>query len=104
MEKKYVIDFSLIFKFAEEHYGIDWNTANDIFFNGNLEYTKHTAVDMGSWVEYINERIEVKEKAGDYTKEEVLAMSDNDKSYVITAAYLETLDIPDGEEVLVDCS
>jgi len=104
MKNKYVIDFSDIFKFAEKQYGIEWNHANDIFFNGRLEYTKHTSVDMGDWVEYINEKTEIKDKAGDYTKEEVLAMDDNDKSYLITAAYLETQDLKDGDEILIDCS
>lgn len=104
MRKAIVIDFSNIFKFAEDEYGIDWNTANDIFFNGRLEYTKHTSVDMGDWLEYIDLNIEEKEKAGDYTKEEVLAMSDNDKSYVITGAYLESLEIEDGADILIDCS
>jgi hypothetical protein len=104
MKKVTVIDFAQIFKFAEEQYGIDWNSANDIFFNGRLEYTKHTSVDMGDWIEYIDLNIEEKEKAGDYTKEEVLAMTDNDKSYVITAAYLESLDIQKGEDILIDCS
>ena len=106
MKTKLVVEFSNIFWFAEEHYGIDWNTCNDIFFNGRLEYTKHTSVDMGDWVEYVSfyDDDGVKDKAGDYTKEEVLAMNDNDKSYVITAAYLEFLNIKDGREILVDCS
>ena len=104
MKKVIVIDFSDIFKYAEEHYGLEWNPCNDIFFNGRLEYGKHTSVDMGDWVEYIDLDVEQKDKAGDYTKEEVLEMDDNDKSYVITAAYLESLDIKDGEDILIDCS
>ena len=31
-------------------------------------------------------------------------MDDNDKSYVITAVYLESLNIKEGEEILIDCS
>jgi len=105
MKKKTVVDFASIFYFAEEQYGIDWNTCNDIFFSGRLEYGKHTEVDMGDWSEYVSlEDDEIKENATEYTKEEVLAMNDYDKSYVITAAYLESLLIPDGEEILVDCS
>jgi hypothetical protein len=103
VKKVTVIDFSKIFNFAEEQYGIDWNTANDVFFNGRLEYGKHTGVDMGDWVEYVGFEA-VKDNAHDYTKEEVLAMDDYDKSYVITAAYLESLDIEEGEDLLINCS
>ena len=103
MKKVIVIDFDKIFNFAEEEYGIDWNTCNDIFFNGRFEYSKHNSVDMGDWVEYVGFE-KVKDNAHDYTKEEVLAMDDNDKSYVITAIYLESLDIEDGEDILINCS
>jgi hypothetical protein len=103
VKKVIVIDFSKIFSFAEEQYGIEWNTANDIFFNGRFEYTKHNSVGMGDWVEYVSFE-EVKDNASDYTKEEILAMDDNDKSYVITAIYLELLGIKKGEDILIDCS
>jgi len=98
-----VVDFSNLFKFAEEHYGIGWNPCNDLFFNSNLDYGKHTSVEMGSWVEYVSFE-EVKDKASDYTREEILAMKDYDKAYIITAVYLESLGIEDGEDLLINCS
>jgi hypothetical protein len=103
VKKVIVIEFSNIFDFAEEQYGIDWNTCNDIFFNGRFEYTKHNSVGMGDWVEYVSFE-EVKDNVQDYTKEEILAMDDYDKSYVITAIYLESLGIHKGEDILIDCS
>ncbi len=107
MKNVTVVNFADLFRFAEEHYGIGWNPCNDLFFdNGRLEYTKHTSVDMGDWPEYVSfyEDGNLKDKAGDYTKEEVLAMNEDDKSYIILAAYLESLEIEDGKEILVDCS
>jgi len=103
VKKAIILDFSDLFKFAEEHYGIGWNPCNDLFFNCNLDYGKHTSVDVGGWVEYVSFE-EVKDKVSEYTKEEVLAMNDYDKAYVITAIYLESLEIEDGEDILIDCS
>lgn len=36
--KKEVIDFSDIFHYAKDKYGIEWNPCNDIFFNTVIKY------------------------------------------------------------------
>jgi len=99
-----IIDFSDVFKFAEDKYGIGWNPCNDVFFGNSLEYGKHTSVYPEDWAGYVGlDDDEIKEKASDYTREEVEKMSNCDKSYIILSAYLESINITD-DEVLVDCS
>ncbi len=96
-----IFNFADVFQFAEEHYGISWNRSNDVFFGNSLEYQRHTFVYPGDWGGYVSLE-KIKEKASEYTKEEVAEMEDIDKSYVILEAYLESLNITDGE-VLIDC-
>jgi len=103
MKELKVFDFAAIFKFAEENYGIGWNESNDVFFGNSLEYGRHTTVYPFDWSSYMNFDELAKNKASDYTKEEVENMDDHDKSYVILSAYLESLNITD-DEVLIDCS
>ena len=98
-----VFNFADIFHFAEKQYGIEWNKCNDVFFNGSLEYSKHCTVYPSDWSAYIDLELESKDNASDYTSEEVEAMTDCDKSYVILSAYFESLNISD-DEVLVDCT
>ena len=102
MEKVGVIEFSAVFKFAEDEYGIDWNRANDVFFNGSLEYGRHTECSPGDWSGYVDLE-DIKPQASDYTVEEVGGMSQLDQSYVILEAYFEANNITD-DEVLVDCT
>ena len=87
------IDFAFIFRFAEENYGICWNRANDIFFGNAFDYKKTYNYYIGDWAGYLDASIKddfvPKEKASDYTREEVEEMSDNDKSYIITDAFFE---------------
>jgi len=97
-----IFEFDEIFYYAEKHYGIGWNECNDVFFGNSLEYGRHSTVYPGDWSAYIDFELEVKDKASDYTKDEVNAMTDNDKTYVILSAYFESLNIKDGE-VLVEC-
>ena len=98
-----IFDFSDIFFFATKVYGISWNECNDVFFNNSLEYLRHTTVYPADWSGYVSFMKTSKEKASDYTKEEVKRMSNVDKSYVVLSAYFESLNITD-EEVLVDCT
>ena len=98
-----IFEFDEIFHYAENEYGIDWNTCNDVFFGNSLEYQRHTTVYPADWAAYIDLKLEVKDKASDYTKDEVNAMTGNDKSYVILSAYFESINVTDGE-VLVDCT
>jgi hypothetical protein len=98
-----VFDFSDIFHYAEKHYGISWNECNDVFFNNSLEYQRHTTVYPNDWKGYVDLEMTLKNKASDYTKDEVKVMTDLDRSYVILSAYFESLGIKDNE-VLVDCT
>ena len=98
-----VFDFADVFHFAEKHYGIDWNSCNDVFFNNSVEYGKHSNVYPSDWAAYIDLELIKKDNASDYTSNEVEAMTDCDKSYVILSAYFESLNIS-ADEVLVDCT
>jgi hypothetical protein len=99
-----VFDSAAIFRFAEEKFGIDWNSANDVFFGNSLEYGKHTRVYPADWQANVSfPDAGLKEKASEYTMEDVEQMTDIDKSYVILTAYFESLGVDD-DEVLVDCS
>jgi hypothetical protein len=98
-----VFEFDQIFYFAEKKYGIGWNECNDVFFGNSLDYGKHSTVYPHDWSAYIDLEIIAKDKASDYSKNEIEAMSNIDKSYIILSAYFESLDITD-DEVLVDCS
>jgi hypothetical protein len=103
METQKVFDFADIFRFAENEYGIGWNPCNDVFFGNSLEYGKHSTVYPLDWAGYVSfDDADLKDKASDYTREEVEKMDDIDKSYVILSAYFESLNIDD-DEVLVNC-
>ena len=104
MKTMKVFDFDDIFRWAGKEYDLHWNTCNDVFFNNSLEYKRHSTIYPADWKAYITfDYLEAKEKASDYTKEEVAAMTDLDKSYVILSAYFENLNVTDSE-VLVDCT
>lgn len=49
------IDFSEIFNFAEEKFGVDWNRANDMFFGSSLEYQSFNEYSLDEPLEYIPE-------------------------------------------------
>lgn len=40
IKKQNTVNFSDIFVFAEEKFGVGWNSANDLFFNTILEYKR----------------------------------------------------------------
>jgi hypothetical protein len=103
MKQLKVFDFADIFRYAEKHYGILWNAANDVFFGNSLDYGSHTTWYPGDYGGYIDQDILLPAKASDFTKEQVLAMTPCDQSYVILDAYFESLNITD-REVLVNCS
>jgi hypothetical protein len=104
MKELKVFDFSDIFKYAESHYGIGWNECNDVFFNGSLEYGRHSTVYPKDWAAYTGfSDIMLKPRASNYNKKEVGSMNNLDKSYVILSAYFEAEGVTD-DEVLVDCT
>lgn len=45
IKKRNVVDFSDIFRFAEEKYQVSWNAANDLFFHTILEYKRSNSFE-----------------------------------------------------------
>lgn len=107
-----IVGFSEIFKFAEKKYDIDWNTANDVFFNNVFEYGKMTSATLGLEVlgyideeemkecleidggdfSNLSERFDKAEKiTGVLTKQDVLNLPDSIKSYIIMAEFFESI-------------
>ena len=98
------VGFAEIFNFATEKYGIHWNPCNDIFFGNSLDYHSVTDWQVGDWQGYtgpLKDEMSEDANASEFTKEEVLAMKDIDKSYVILDAYFESLGVTG--EVQIDC-
>jgi hypothetical protein len=94
------IGFSEIFRYAEK-YGVTWNVANDLFFNNVLQYKSVTDLYGGDdWRGYTN-MWKTDKPALEYTVEEVQAMEDLDKAWLIIGAYLNENNIEG--EVQVDC-
>jgi len=88
------IDFDEIFFFAEKEYGINWNTCNDIFFGNSIDYNNVTDFEYIEWQCYMGfwkDESSFDIKASSFTKEEVLGMTSPEQSYLIVAAYLESL-------------
>ena len=95
-------DFMDIFKYAEEKYGVDWNTANDLFFNNVLQYRNVTTFWGGEdWSGYVS-FYKTAKPALEYTVEEVNEMVDLDKAYLIVGAFLNENGVGKNEEVQVD--
>ncbi len=103
MKTMKIFDFADIFHYAEKKYNIGWNECNDVFFGNSLEYLRHSTVYPSDWADYIGIDITLKNKASDYTKDEVKKMCNLDKSYIVLSAYFESLNVKD-DEVLVDCT
>lgn len=70
------VDFSEIFAYAEEKFNIDWNHANDMFFNHSLTYKSYDAYDLGEPLECIPENTPYGE------------LSEHDKGYYILNQFM----------------
>lgn len=95
------VGFDEIFHFAEE-YGISWNECNDLFFNGVLDYQSITDYYIDDWLGFVSFYETAKDKASDYSVEEVKNMDKTDKCYVIINSFFEKQGITKGE-VQIDC-
>ena len=103
MKSTKVYNFSDIFEFADKHYNIGWNLCNDVFFGNSLDYGQHTTWYAGECNGYVGFSDDMmKPLASDYSKREVAAMSNYDKSFVILDAYFESVN--ETGEVLIDCT
>ena len=103
----YQVNFASIFYFAKEMYDLNWNPCNDLFFRADiLDYKSVSDFLMEEWqgnCSFFTDWHEMADiKASNFTKEEVLAMDDVTKAYVIIAAYLELLGFIN-EDVQIDC-
>lgn len=47
MKSEKTVNFSEIFEFAEKEFQVDWNQANDLFFNNVLEYKSFNRFYLG---------------------------------------------------------
>ena len=98
-------DFCELFHYAEEHFGISWNPANDVFFNNSLDYGRINRLRVGEGLGgYVgDDRVYEYDKAQDIPIEIINDLSDCDKSYVILEHYLESKNVTT-DEVIIDCS
>ncbi len=87
----YNTDFSEIFNYAERVFGIGWNPCNDLFFNDNaLTYKSYNEYNVDEILENFAEG-----EQDTFTKEEILNMSDKEKSYAIIHHFMVANDIDD---------
>jgi hypothetical protein len=109
MEQASIVDFSDVFNFAKKEYGIEWNPANKIFFGNAFEYNEITSVPLLDKVKGYLSIDEISDNLGIskellekrfktftnllnfFSKEEILKLPNNEKSYLITAHYLHTI-------------
>lgn len=106
--------FSRIFRFAEENYGIHWNTANNIFFDKVLQYgTIHRIrpTDIFDYIEYFSDHYDeyydskyqqIKPRSyKDIPREYIDSAADTEKAYIIFLAFIEENDIK--HEMFINC-
>lgn len=93
-----------IFHFAEERYGIDWNTANDLFFRGGLlRYGTMHEVHPGEMPSYLMYMYENKlKKSSDVPGDVFAAMKPIDKARVILLAFGEVNGVT--HSLMVNCT
>jgi len=83
----YITDFCDLFHHAEKHFGISWNEANALFFRSEyIPYKGHHLINVEEWLD---------------TYEECL--DDWDKANFITRHFFQANNVPEFEEVLMDC-
>jgi len=86
------VDFSEIFYFADEKFGISWNHANDVFFNNSLDYKSHNEFNLNEPLERLEDGEKIanmteSEKA-EWIKNEFPKLSDDDKGYFIINEFM----------------
>ncbi len=86
MYKKKRVDFSEIFHYAEEKFNVDWNRANDMFFNNSLNYKSFNEFFDGTSEYYDGEK-------------KFIELDESDKGYYIINQYMKDNDI---DELFVD--
>ena len=85
--KIYKTNFCDLFHYAEEHFGIGWNAANDLFFSSDfITYKGYHFILAEDWPD-------------EYTE----GLSDWEKACYITRHFFKDNGIPDFTEVLMDC-
>ena len=88
------VNYSEIFNYATEHYGINWNPCNNLFFHTLLEFrrtSKWYIDDLAEYIEnsYDEDKGEIKEEFfNNITKEKVLTMEDSAKAATIMIKFM----------------
>ena len=75
------VDFSEIFEFADKKFGIDWNRANDMFFNNSLDYKFYNEYSLGEPLDYIDKNKPYEE------------LEESDKGYFIINEFMKEKNI-----------
>lgn len=91
------VDFAEIFFYAEEKFGVDWNRANDMFFDNSLKYKSHNEFvrgELGIHIELTKEQEEAFDK-GETPKIDFHELSEEDKGYYIIEQFMIDNDIDD---------
>ena len=83
----HVTDFSEIFTYALNEFGIKWNQCNYVFFFNSLKYESYNIYTENDLLKSIRNRDENKTI---FTKTEISKMSSADKSYAIILHFMQT--------------
>ncbi len=78
--KKKRINFSDLFEYAEKKFDVDWNRANDMFFNNSLDYKSYNEF-FGGTTEFYEKDLKNPSKFED--------LSESDKGYFIINQYMK---------------
>ena len=89
------LDFSDLFNWVTENYGIEWNECNDVFFGNSLTFGSYDEVCCGDGISY-TDIYDIGKESWDLTKEEVMALSPSDRGYVLIDIYLKEKGIEEG--------
>lgn len=89
------IDFDELFHWAEK-YGVSWNQANDLFFrSGVLNYKSYDSWTCGEGIENCDSLYESGRESWDLTREEIDALTDDEKAPVLIDIFLHELGVKD---------
>ena len=92
INKVTTVDFSDIFAYAEKEFGIGWNAASDVFFNNALTYQSYDDFKIGGALGYTDVYAD-KKNSWEYSREEILEMSEHDQSYMIIDHFMHDNDL-----------
>lgn len=84
------ITFDDVFYYADEHFGVGWDDANDLFFGNAFEYNQ---ID----------HVEIEEHYLELSVDEINSLSPHEKANAILSKFLDTIGIADdSDEIYID--